>query len=145
MEISHTIAFCPLRVAHLRSPRGPRGTEAHWKQRDSVRDLEKSPWLASCHRASDDASSRLSPWTWPHRSLSLCLTHTWFTVKSSGCQKVWTVHFLIQTNAAVHIMELSWSHKVFQTTHKCWVLIWWRARARKRQRFMVPGGEAVER
>ena len=116
MAISHTLAFCPRRVAHLCPP----GALRHWGQPKAEgfrRGLEKMQ--APCHWAPYGTSSRLSPWTWPHPALhSLTHSHTHthphthththtsslllsrFTVKSRGCQEVWTVHFLIQTNAA---------------------------------------------
>lgn len=118
MEISHTLAFCPRRVAHLCSPRRPPEALRETESRGIHSGTWKKKMQAPCHITSDGASSRLSPWTWPTpfsslRSLSLSLsiththTHTWFTATSSGCQKVWTVPFLIQTNAAAEITELS--------------------------------------
>lgn len=70
MAISHTLAFCPRRVAHL----CPLRAVGLWRTRSSEgfsRGLEKMQ--AACHWAPYGTSSRLSPWTWP--PLSYAHTH----------------------------------------------------------------------
>lgn len=152
MAISHTLAFCPRRVAHL-CPLGPRVLRPWERQGIQMRSWESPLWYFFTPLTLD-----LTPTPHPHSSsLTHTQTHTplyppdlRFTGKSSGCQEVWTMHFLIQTNAALRSRYYHGATRCFRclASVECWAD---REREEGRRssvggswRFMLLGSNAVE-